>query len=94
MSHMKQTFHYQIEIEENLISFEFYITKPNHTADEPDCHLPEERRFSFKLSYDWSQLDLTDEVFDMINHQEWIDAVNMHHHRNEVRSIQLHTSKN
>jgi hypothetical protein len=77
MIQMKQTFHYQIEVNENSISFEFYLTKPNHTADAHDGSLTEQsekRRFGIKLSYDWSQVEEVDEVIEMINNGKLIEA--------------------
>jgi len=69
MIQMKQTFHYNIEVNENSVSFEFYITNPNHTIDAHVGSLAEEsytRRFGFKLSYDWSNIEETDEVYSFL----------------------------
>jgi len=74
---MKQTFHYKIEVNENSISFEFYLTRPNHNADAHDGSLTEEsetRRFGIKLSYDWSQVEEADEIIEMINNGKLIEA--------------------
>ena len=77
MIQMKQTFHYKIEVNENSISFEFYLTKPNHTADTHDVSLTEEsetRRFGIKLAYNWSNIEETDEIIEMLNNGNTIEA--------------------
>jgi len=77
MIQMKQTFHYKIEVNENSISFEFYLTKPNHTADAHDGSLTEEsetRRFGIKLAYNWSNIEETDEIIEMLNNGNTIEA--------------------
>jgi len=74
---MKQTFHYQIEINDNSISFEFYMTKPNHTVDAQDGSLTEEsetRRFGIKISYDWTHVDESIELMEMLNNGKMIEA--------------------
>ncbi|HBG32197.1 MAG TPA: hypothetical protein DDW82_00365 [Acholeplasmataceae bacterium] len=92
MIQMKQTFHYKIEVNENSISFEFYLTKPNHTADAHDGSLTEQsekRRFGIKLSYDWSQVEEADEIIEMINNGELIEMYQMS--RNMIESCHAHS---
>jgi hypothetical protein len=92
MIQMKQTFHYKIKVNENSISFEFYLTKPNHTADVHDGSLTEEsetRRFGIKLSYDWSQVEEADEIIEMMNNGKWIEMYQMS--RNMIESCHVHS---
>lgn len=88
MIQMKQIFHYNIQIEDNSISFEFYMTKPNLTANQQDDSLTEKRRFSFKLSYDWSQVEETDGIIEMINNGKMIEMYKMS--RNMIEPCNAH----
>jgi len=87
---MKQTFHYQIEMKDNFISFEFYLTKPNHTIDALDGslnELSETRRFGIKLTYDCSKTEENDEIIEMINNGKLIEMYLMS--RNMIESANI-----
>ena len=80
MIQMKQTFHYKIDIDDNSISFEFYMTKQNRNADQHNDSLTEKsetRRFGFKLSYDWNQIEKSNEIIEMINNGKMIEMYKM-----------------
>jgi len=92
MIQMKQTFHYKIEVNENSVGFEFYLTKPNHTVDAHDGSLTEQsekRRFGIKISYDWSQVEEADEIIEMINNEKLIEMYQLS--RNMIESCNAHS---
>jgi len=74
---MKQTFHYKILIVNHSITLEFYLSKPNRTHDQDSDSLTdksEKRRFSFKLSYDWNQVEESIETIEMLNNEKMVET--------------------